>query len=182
MCPAGQASLYTTPMTDTEDAEASLGSEEVTIVLAAVDTSTLASRVVDLAAQMARRTWTHAQLHLVHVFRAGRFDRPSRVGLRSEDLAAEAQSYLDYHVRMARRQYPAPVTGHFAQGDPADEILKCARVAQRRPRARRHARSRRAREAPARLRRGQGGQERARAPCSSCARSSARTSRRRPTD
>jgi nucleotide-binding universal stress UspA family protein len=76
---------------------------------------------------MARRTWVHAQLHLLHVFRAGPFNRPSRVGLRSEDLAAEAQSYLAYHVRMARRQCPAPVTGHFAEGEPADEILKCAR-------------------------------------------------------
>jgi universal stress protein A len=119
--------MYITPMAATEDIESSRESEEVTVVLAAVDTSTLASRIVDLASQMARRTWAHAQLHLLHVFRAGPFNRPSRVGLRSEDLAAEAQSYLDHHVRMARRQCPAPVTGHFAQGDPADEILKCAR-------------------------------------------------------
>jgi nucleotide-binding universal stress UspA family protein len=115
-------------MTDTADAEASLGGQEVTIVLAAVDTSTLAGRVVDLAARVARRTWDRAQLHLVHVYRTGPFDRPSRVGLRSEDLVAEAQSYLDYHVRMATRQYPSPVTGHFAKGDPAEEILKCART------------------------------------------------------
>jgi universal stress protein A len=119
--------MYIAPMTATEDPESSRESEEFTVVLAAVDTSTLASRVVDLASQMARRTWTHAQLHLLHVFRAGPFNRPSRVGLRSEDLAAEAQSYLEHHVRMARRQCPAPVTGHFAQGDPADEILKCTR-------------------------------------------------------
>jgi nucleotide-binding universal stress UspA family protein len=111
----------------TEDSESSQGKEEVIVVLAAVDTSTLATRIVDLAAQMARRTWTSAQLHLVHVFRTGPFNRPSRVGLRSEDLAAEARSYLDYHVRIARRQCTAAVTGHFAEGDPADEILKCAR-------------------------------------------------------
>ena len=28
---------------------------------------------------------------------------------------------------MARRQCSAPVTGYLAQGDPADEIVKCAR-------------------------------------------------------
>ncbi len=119
--------MYITPMPVTEGSESSQEQDEVTIVLAAVDTSKLASRIVDLAAQMARRTWANAQLHLVHVFRAGPFSRPSRVGLRSEDLVAEAQSYLDYHVRMARRQCSAPVTGHFAEGDPAEEILKCAR-------------------------------------------------------
>jgi universal stress protein A len=114
-------------MTAAEDVESSWESAEVTVVLAAVDTSTLASQIVDLASQMARRTWARAQLHVLHVFRAGPFNRPSRVGLRSEDLTAEARSYLEHYVRMARRQCTAPVTGHFAQGDPADEILKCAR-------------------------------------------------------
>jgi nucleotide-binding universal stress UspA family protein len=114
-------------MTDAEDAEASLQRPEVTIVLAAVDTSTLATRIVDLAAQIARRTWANTQLHLVHVFRVSRFDRSSHVGIRSEDLVAEAKSFLDYHLRMARRQCPSLVVGHFAEGDPADEILKCGR-------------------------------------------------------
>ncbi len=115
-------------MTDADEGEASLAEQETAIVLAAVDTSTLATRVVDLAARMARRTWTSAQLHLVHVFRTGRFDRPSSVGLRAEDLKADAKSFLDFHVRMGRRQYPGFVAGHFAEGDPAGEVLKCARV------------------------------------------------------
>lgn len=115
-------------MTDAEGAEVPPGAEEVTTVLAAVDTSTLASRVVDLAARIARRTWDRAQLHLVHVYRTGPFDRPQRVGLRSEELAAEARSYLDFHVRMARRQCPSPVTGHFLEGNPPEQILKCARA------------------------------------------------------
>jgi nucleotide-binding universal stress UspA family protein len=115
-------------MVDGDDMEASLPDQEVTIVLAAVDTSTLASRVVDLAAQMARRTWANARLHLVHVYRAGPFNRPASVGLKPEDLEAEAQSYLDHHLRMARRQSTATVTGHFAEGDPADQVLKCARA------------------------------------------------------
>jgi nucleotide-binding universal stress UspA family protein len=114
-------------MDDIEGEPSSASNEEVTIVLAAVDTSTLATRVLDLAAQVARRTFANAQLHLVHVFRTGPFNRPSRVGLRTDDLVAEARSYLDYHVRMARRLCPAPVTGHFAEGDPSEEILKSAR-------------------------------------------------------
>jgi nucleotide-binding universal stress UspA family protein len=102
-------------------------SDETAIILAAVDTSALSGRVVDFAARAARRMWPNSQLHLVHVYRSGRFDRPGHAGLRVEDLIAEAESYLAYQVRMARRQCSAPVTGHFAQGDPADEILKCAR-------------------------------------------------------
>jgi nucleotide-binding universal stress UspA family protein len=114
-------------MTDSEAPEPSLEDEEVAIVLAAIDTSSLASRVVETAARVARRMWPHAQLHIVHVFRSAPFDRPGHVGLRTEDLIAEAQSYLDHHVRMARRQCPAPVTGHLAAGDPVDEILQRAR-------------------------------------------------------
>jgi universal stress protein A len=101
--------------------------EEVTIVLAAIDTSSSASRVIEMAARIARRTWQNTQLHIVHVFRSGRFDRPSRAGLHREELIADAQSYLEHHVRMARKQCASPVTGHFAEGDPADEILRCAR-------------------------------------------------------
>jgi nucleotide-binding universal stress UspA family protein len=114
-------------MTDIEGEAPATSNEDVTIVLAAVDTSSLATRVLDLASQMARRTFSAAQLHLVHVFRAGPFNRPSRVGLRTDDLIAEARNYLDYHVRMARRLCPAPVTGHFAEGEPAEEIVKTAR-------------------------------------------------------
>ena len=29
---------------------------------------------------------------------------------------------------MGRRQYPGFVTGHFAEGDPASQVLKCARA------------------------------------------------------
>src|SRR5438552_3720983 len=101
--------------------------EEVVIVLAAIDTSALASRVVELAAHVARRTWHSAELHLVHVFRSAPFDRPAAAGIRVDDLLADAQNHLDFHVRMARRQYPSRVTGHLATGDPAAEILRSAR-------------------------------------------------------
>jgi nucleotide-binding universal stress UspA family protein len=110
-----------------ESASDESASDESAIILAAVDASTLASRVVDFAARAARRLWSGAQLHLLHVYKSGRFDRPAHAGIKTEDLVAEAQSLLAFHVRMARRQCPAPVTGHFAQGDPADEILRCAR-------------------------------------------------------
>ncbi len=114
-------------MSDSDAGEPSVEAEEIAIVLVAIDVSNLASRVVEYAARVARRTWPNAQLHVLHVFKTGRFDRPGQVGLRLEDLVAEAQSYLDHHVRMARRQCPSPVTGHLAEGDPVHEILKRAR-------------------------------------------------------
>jgi universal stress protein A len=114
-------------MTDSEAPDPSTTGEEVTIVLAAIDTSSLASRVVDIAARVSRRTWPNAQLHIIHVFRLAAFDRPAQAGIRTEELLGEAQEYLDHHVRMARRQSPSPVTGHLATGDPVDEILKRAR-------------------------------------------------------
>jgi universal stress protein A len=121
--------LYIGPMSNSDAPEAETGAEdqEVAIVLCAIDTSTLASTVLEMAARIARRTWPSAQLHVLHVFRSAAFDRPAQAGFRTEDLLAEAQSYLDHHVRMARRQCPAPVTGHLATGDPVDEILKRAR-------------------------------------------------------
>jgi nucleotide-binding universal stress UspA family protein len=114
-------------MTDIEGQTPSTEDAEAAIVLAAVDASTLASRVVEFAARTARRMWPGAQLHLLHVFRSGRFDRPAHAGLRRDDLVAEAREHLDFHVRMARKQCSAPVTGHFAEGDPAEEIVKSAR-------------------------------------------------------
>jgi universal stress protein A len=93
--------------------------------------ATLASfvgKVVAMAARVARRSFDKAQLHLLHVYRSGPFDRPATAGLRAEDLVDEAQRHLDFHVRMARRQCPAPVTGHLAVGDPIQEILRAART------------------------------------------------------
>ncbi|MDP9033961.1 MAG: universal stress protein [Myxococcota bacterium] len=108
-------------------AEDTPSAEDSAVVLAAVDTSTLASKVVEYAARLVRRTWSNSQLHVLHVYRAGRFDRPARAGIDVNELVEEARLHLDHHVRMARRQCSAPVTGHFAQGDPIDEVVKLAR-------------------------------------------------------
>jgi nucleotide-binding universal stress UspA family protein len=114
-------------MDDEDKREASAEAEETTIILAAVDTSPLSSQVVDVAARIARRTWPNAQLHLVHVFRSSRFDRPSSAGLNRDDLTDEARSYLEHHLISARRQATVPVTGHFAEGDPTEQIVRTAR-------------------------------------------------------
>ena len=114
-------------MSDGETAAEPVASDEVTVVLAAIDTSALTSHVIETAARLTRRTWVSAELHLVHVYRSAPFDRPTSAGLRTDDLVAEAQRHLDFHVRMARRQCPAPVSGHLAVGDPVKEILRSAR-------------------------------------------------------
>jgi nucleotide-binding universal stress UspA family protein len=101
--------------------------EEVVIVLAAIDTSPLASAVVETAARFVRRTWQNAQLHLLHVFNSARFDRRAQAGLKTDELLADAQSYLDHYVRLARRLFSGSVTGHLAEGDPAKEIVQRAR-------------------------------------------------------
>jgi nucleotide-binding universal stress UspA family protein len=114
-------------MVESDVRDPSVEDEEVSVVLAAIDTSALTSRVIELAARIARRTWPNAQLHLVHVYPSAPFDRPGAAGLRSDDLVAEARNHLEFHVRMARRQCPSTVTGHLLVGDPVDEIVRHAR-------------------------------------------------------
>jgi len=110
-----------------DEARETFDDREVAVVVAAIDTSNLASRVVELSSRVARRTWPNSQLHLVHVFRSSSFDRPSSAGIDRGDLLDEARSHLDYHVRSARRQCTAPVIAHLAEGDPVEEVLKVSR-------------------------------------------------------
>jgi nucleotide-binding universal stress UspA family protein len=98
--------------------------DQVAVIVAAVDTSPLASLVVETAARLARRNWDRAQLNILHVFKIGLLDRPPPGGGNTTELKAEARNYLDHHVRMARRQTTVPVTGHFGVGDPTDEIVR----------------------------------------------------------
>jgi nucleotide-binding universal stress UspA family protein len=102
--------------------------EEAAVVLAAVDMSNMSTRVVEFAARVARRTWNGAQLHLAHVARVGRFDRPAQAGYSVDDLVGDAREHLEHYLRLARKQSGAVgVTGHLATGDPVDEILRLAR-------------------------------------------------------
>ncbi|MGH7440359.1 MAG: universal stress protein [Polyangiaceae bacterium] len=100
--------------------------DHVIVLVAAIDTSSMASEVVETASRFARRAWPVAQLHFVHVFRTARFDRRANAGLSTDELLADAQSYLDHYARMARRLFAGSVTGHLAQGDPASEIVQRA--------------------------------------------------------
>src|SRR5450432_4581552 len=111
------------PDKDIESVDAA-AEDQIAVILAAVDTSPGASRVVETAARLARRNWQHAQLNILHVYKTGLFDRPPPGGGHATELQAEARNYLDYHVRMARRQTTGPVDGHFPIGDPADEIVR----------------------------------------------------------
>jgi nucleotide-binding universal stress UspA family protein len=113
------------PERDIESVEG-VGEEQIAVILAAVDTSPGASRVVETAARLARRNWQHAQLHILHVFKTGLFDRPPPGGGHASELQMEARNYLDHHVRMARRQTTVPVAGQFVVGDPTDEIVRVA--------------------------------------------------------
>jgi nucleotide-binding universal stress UspA family protein len=81
-----------------------------------------------MAARAARRMWSGAALHLVHVWRTSRFDRPASAGFTREELVREAQEFLAYQVKVARRQATVPVIGHFAEGDPAYQIVRVART------------------------------------------------------
>jgi nucleotide-binding universal stress UspA family protein len=100
--------------------------DQITVILAAVDTSPHASLVIESAARLARRNWDRAQLNILHVFKTGLLDRPPPGGGHASELRDEARNYLDHHVRMARRQTTAPVASQFAVGDPADEIVRVA--------------------------------------------------------
>src|SRR5450432_4869375 len=105
------------PDRDVESAEG-VEEEQISVIVAAVDTSPGASRVIEAAARLARRNWQHAQLNILHFYKTGLFDRPPPGGGHATELQAEARNYLEHHVRMARRQTTVPVAGLFVVGDP----------------------------------------------------------------
>jgi universal stress protein A len=98
--------------------------DEPKTILAAVDASANGARVVSMAARITR-SMPRAAVHLIHVFRTSRLDR-ARMGTPegNSDLIADAKEQLEYHVKSARKQCRAQITGHFALGEPAAEILK----------------------------------------------------------
>ena len=96
------------------------------VIVAAVDTSPGGSRIIEIASRLARRNYDSAVLHIVHVFKERWLDQHTVDGLHVDQMMDEARRYLDYHVRMARRQGIAEAHAHFAVGEPVDEIVKLA--------------------------------------------------------
>jgi len=97
--------------------------EEPRVVLAAVDTSAAAERVIALSARFVR-AFPESSLHVLHVLRHARTDRHAGVPGMSSDVIDDAKDHLEFHKRMAVRQCRNPVTGHFAIGNPTSEILR----------------------------------------------------------
>lgn len=100
--------------------------QESAVIVAAVDTSPGGSRIVEIAARLARRNYESAVLHIVHVFKKSWFDQHTVDTLPIDQMMDEARRYLDHYVRMAGRQCSAEVHGHFAVGEPVDEIVRLA--------------------------------------------------------
>lgn len=109
------------PLVNTDD--------EPRVLLAAVDTSPAAKRVIAMAARFAR-SFPAATLHVLHVLRHSRLDR-GHAGLAalSSDAVADAKDHLEYHRRLAQSQCRNTVVGHFSAGNPTNEILRvCAEL------------------------------------------------------
>jgi universal stress protein A len=97
--------------------------EEPRVVLAAVDTSPAAERVIAMAARFVR-AYPEASLHVLHVLRHARTDRHAGVPGMPSEVIDDAKDHLEFHVRLAKRQCRNQVTGHFAVGNPTAEILR----------------------------------------------------------
>ena len=109
-----------------QSSEPSTANQESAVIVAAVDTSAVSGRIVEIAARLARRNYDSAVLHIVHVFKSSWMGQHTVGGLAIDQKMDEARRYLDYHVRTARRQCSAEVNGHFAVGEPDDEIVRLA--------------------------------------------------------
>ena len=98
--------------------------DDPAVIVAAVDSSNGAGRVVAMASRLAR-AFPGAALHIVHVFRTSRFDRAhAGAPVANPDALADAKDHLEAQVRSARLQCRNNVTGHFIVGDPTSEILR----------------------------------------------------------
>jgi nucleotide-binding universal stress UspA family protein len=107
------------PLVNTDD--------EPRVVLAAVDTSPAAKRVISMAARFVR-AYPQATLHVLHVLRSSRLDKAQAAhagvpGMSSEAVE-DAKDHLEYHKRLAMAQCRNTVVAHFAAGNPTGEILR----------------------------------------------------------
>jgi len=103
--------------------------DEPRVLLAAVDTTPAAKRVIAMAARFSR-AFPAATLHVLHVLRHSALDR-ANAGVRNvnSDAVADAKDHLDYHKRLAMSQCRNTVVGHFSAGNPTSEILRvCAEL------------------------------------------------------
>lgn len=100
--------------------------QDSAVIVAAVDTSPEGGRIVEIAARLARRNYEKAVLHIVHVFKSSWMGQHTVDGVPIDQMMDEARRYLDYHVRMARRQGAEQVNAHFSVGEPVDEIVRLA--------------------------------------------------------
>lgn len=110
------------PLVNTDD--------EPRVVLAAVDTSPAAKRVISMAARFVR-AYPQATLHVLHVLRSSRLDRAQAAhagtSSMSSEAAEDAKDHLEYHKRLAISQCRNQVIAHLATGNPTNEILRfCA--------------------------------------------------------
>lgn len=114
-----------TPRSPEEGEEPLLNTaEEPRVVLAAVDTSPAAPRVIAFAARFVR-AFPEATLHVMHVLRHSRLDRAhAGAPAMSSDAIADAKEHLEYHHRLAQRQCRNPSFAHFTAGNPTNEILR----------------------------------------------------------
>src|SRR5437899_2343953 len=98
--------------------------DEPKVIVVGVDASSGAALVTAMAARMSR-AMPGATVNVVHVFRTSRLDR-ARAGTPTgnSDMIEDAKEQLQFHVRSIRKQTRSQVNGHFAMGDPADELLR----------------------------------------------------------
>lgn len=103
--------------------------EEPQVMLAAVDATPAAQRVVATAARFAR-TFPASTLHVLHVLRHANWERAhaGAPGV-SSDAVADAKDHLEYYKRLAASQCRNAIVGHFCVGNPTNEILRvCAEL------------------------------------------------------
>jgi nucleotide-binding universal stress UspA family protein len=112
------------PATPPEERELVNTDDEPRVVLAAVDTSPAAKRVISTSARFAR-AFPGATLHILHVLRYSRLDRAhAGAPSMSSEAIDDAKEHLAYHKRLAISQCRNDVVSHFATGNPTAEILK----------------------------------------------------------
>ena len=98
--------------------------DEPKAIVVGADSSSHAPGVIAMAARISK-SMPEATVHVVHVIRTSRLDRP-RMGTPegNSDLIEDAKEQLAYHVRTVRKMSRSQVTGHFLMGDPSTELLR----------------------------------------------------------